>query len=101
MDEAGRGPFAIRANGSGNFRYGVAVALDSFEQLDDPGFSLALEHAIDRALTVLDDRARGKRGAVSTDADEAARQRGLGPLREVDDLRHIGQVVAGKGDQVG
>jgi hypothetical protein len=50
---------------------------------------------------MLDDRLCGERGAVSADADKAVRQHGSGPLREVDDLRDIGEIVAGKGDEVG
>ena len=37
---------------------------------------------------------------MAADADESARQRAFGGLREVDDLRHIGEVVAGKSDEI-
>jgi hypothetical protein len=50
---------------------------------------------------VLDQRACGEGGAVAADADERARQRRPGPPGEIDDLRDIGEIVAGEGDDVG
>ena len=43
---------------------------------------------------------RGERGAVASDTDERARQGKLGRLRQIDDLGHVGEVVAGKGDEI-
>jgi hypothetical protein len=37
---------------------------------------------------------------VTTNADEGARQTEFGSLRQIDDLGHIGEVVAGEGDEI-
>ena len=42
----------------------------------------------------------GERGAVPADADKRRRQPSLRRLRQIDDLRNVGEVVAGKGDDV-
>ena len=64
-------------------------------------FALALEDAVDRPSAVLDESARGERGAVPADADKGLRQPRLGRLGEIDDLRNVGEVVAGKSDDIG
>ena len=37
---------------------------------------------------------------MAADADESARQSAFRSLRQIDDFRHIGEVVARKGDEV-
>jgi len=49
---------------------------------------------------VLQNGTRGEGGAVAADGDERARQSKLRRLRQIDNLGHIGEVVARKGDAV-
>jgi hypothetical protein len=42
----------------------------------------------------------GEGGAVATNADEGAWQTTFGSLRQIDDLGHIGEVVAGERDEI-
>jgi hypothetical protein len=42
----------------------------------------------------------GEGGAVAADADESARQSAFRSLRQIHDLRHISEVVAGKRNEV-
>ena len=100
LDEARPRTLAVSGDGAGHFGDCAAVALDGFKQLDDGRLALALEHAIDGALAVFKNGARGEGGAVAADADERAWQTKLRRLRQIDDLGHIGEVVAGKGDEI-
>ena len=81
----GPSPSAVTAPGTLATARGRRSTASS--SLTMPGFALALEHAIDRALAVLDDRARDERGAVAADADEDVAAARLGRLGEIDDLR--------------
>src|SRR5262245_5971048 len=72
LDKAGAGTFAVGGDGAGHFGDRVAVAGEPLEQLDHARLALALEHAVDRALAVLQDGIRGEGGAVAADADEGA-----------------------------
>ena len=100
MDKARRRPFAFRGDGAGD-RDRVMPGLDRGEQQRDRSFALALEHAVDGAFTVLDQRICGKRGAMPADADEHAGKARLGGLGEIDDFGNVRQVVAAEGDGVG
>ena len=100
LDEARPRTLAVRGDRPGHLGDCAAVARDGIEQLDDARLALALEHAIDGALAVLQDGIRDEGGAVAADADEGARQRKPGRLRQIDDLGHVGEVVAGKGDEI-
>ncbi len=75
--------------------------LDGEQEIGDRRFALALQHAIDGAGPVLEEVARDEGRAVPADEEEAAGELLLGDLRQVDDLRHVRQVVAGEGDDVG
>ena len=74
LDEAGTGTLAVGGDGAGHLGDRAAVAGERLEQLDHARLALALEHAVDRALAVLQDGRRGEGGAVAADADEGARQ---------------------------
>ena len=100
LDEARPRALALGGHGTGYFDDCAAVARDGFEQLDDAWLALALEHAIDGALAVFQNGLRSERDAVAADADERARQCKLRKLRQIDDLGHIGEVIAGKGDEI-
>src|SRR5262249_29267118 len=100
LDDGGRSPSAVRGDGARHFSYGAAVARHGFKQLDDACLALALEHTIDRALAMLQNGLRGEGGAVATNADEGAWQTTFGSLRRIDDLGHIGDAVAGEGDEI-
>src|SRR5262249_37154832 len=100
IDEGRPRTLAVRGDGARHFSYGAAVARHGFKQLDDGCLALALEHTIDRALAMLQNGLRGEGGAVATNADEGAWQTTFGSLRQIDDLGHIGEVVAGEGDEI-
>ena len=99
MDKARRRPFSGGGDGA-RHRDRVAAGLDRGEQRRHRRLALALEHAIDRALAMLDDRGGGEGGAVAADADEDAREARLRRLGEIDDLGDVGEVVAGKRDDI-
>ena len=99
MDKTGRRSLAGGADGAR--RCGeVGAGLDRGEQRRQPGLALAAQHAIDRPLAMLKDRLGDKRGAVPADTDHGARQTRLRRLGEVDDLRDVGEVVAGEQDDI-
>ncbi len=75
IDETRPRTLAVGGDGAGHFRDCAAVARDRLQELDDTRLALALEHAVDGALAVLQDGACGEGGAVAADADESARQR--------------------------
>ncbi len=100
LDKAGPRTLAIGGDGAGHLGDGAAIARDGFKQLDDGRLAFAFEHAIDGAFAVFHNGVRGEGGAVAADADESARQSELGGLCQVDDLGHIGKIVAGKGDEI-
>ena len=101
MHEGGSRTFAVGGDGAGHLGDGAAVARDGFQQLYDARLALALEDAIDGTLPVLQDGRPGERGAVPSDADKGAWQRKPGRLCQIDDLGHVGEVVAGEGDKIG
>src|SRR5262249_4501296 len=84
----------VRGADARQFSEGAAVARNGLKQLDDGCLALALEHTIDRALAMLHNGLCGEGGAVATNADEGARQTTFGNLCQIDDLGHIGEVVA-------
>jgi hypothetical protein len=100
LDEARPGALALGGDGAGHFGDCVTVARDGFKQPDDAGLALALEHAIDGAFAMFQNGLRGEGSAVAADADEGAWQSKLRSFRQIDDLGHIGEVVAGKGDEI-
>ncbi len=74
MDEMRLRPLAVFGDNAGHLGDGTAIAGDRIDERDDAGLALTLKHAIDRALAVLDDGARGERRAVPADTDKASRQ---------------------------
>ncbi len=50
---------------------------------------------------MIDDRLGGERGAMAADADEHIREARFGRPGEIDDLGHVRQIVAAKGDHIG
>jgi len=100
LDKAWPRTLALGGDGAGHFGDCATVARDGFKQLDDARLALALEHAIDGALAVFQNGLRGEGGAVAADADERTWQSKLRNLRQIDDLGHIGEVVAGKCDEI-
>src|SRR3546814_17144236 len=58
------------------------------------------QDAVDRAFAVLQQLLGREGGAVPADEDEAAGEAPLRRLGEVDDLRHVREVVAGEGDRL-
>jgi len=76
------------------------ILLHRVQKRDDRGLALAFQDTIDRAGGVLQHRVRDERAAVAAHAHEAAWQHGLGRLRQIHDLRHVGEVVARKGHDI-
>ena len=99
VDKAGRRAFAGSGDGSGN-RDRVVAGLDCREQQRHRRLALALEHAVNRAPAMRDDGGRGEGRAVTADADEDAGEARFRRFGEIDDLGDIGQVVAGKRDDI-
>src|SRR4029078_10065394 len=77
------------------------IMLDSLPELRHDGLSLAFEYAIDCALAMFQKAIRNKRGAMSSDEHKTLRQHALGELREIDDFRHIRQIVTGERHNIG
>src|SRR5437588_12957886 len=100
MYEAGWRALSGRGDRTGN-RADRVPRLDWGNQERHGGLALALEHAIDGARPVRDDRARGKGGAVAADANEDSREPRLGRLGEIDDLGHVRQIIARNRDDLG
>jgi len=92
----GPSPAAVTTPGH---RGQVAPARDGGEQRGKPGLAFPLQHTVDCAVAMRDDRRRGEGGAVAADADEGQREARLGGACEIDDLRDVGEVVAGEGDR--
>jgi hypothetical protein len=101
VDKARRRSLAPGRDRAGDGRGGAAPARDRGQELGDRRLALAFEDAIDRPRAMLEDRRGGKGGAVPAHHDEAFWQQRLGALREVDDLRNIGEVVAREADDIG
>ena len=99
MDEARRRPFAGGGDRAGD-RGRVIPGFDRRQQQRHRRFAFPLEHAVDGARAVLDQRLCDERCAVPTDADEDAGKARLGRLGEIDDLGDVRQIVATKGDDV-
>src|SRR5262245_44397558 len=100
LDETRPRTLALCGDGAGHLDDRAAVARHGFKKLNDARLALALEHAIDRALAMFQNGSCREGGAVATNADEGARQTTFGSLRQIDDLGHIGEVVAGEGDEI-
>src|SRR5271169_2633722 len=73
LDKAGRRPLSRRGDRTWN-RSDIPSALDCIQKQRHPRLALAFEDAVDRPRPVLDQRACGERGAVSSDADKSPRQ---------------------------
>ena len=101
VHEVRRRTFAVCGHRAGHGSDGIAIMLDRRQERDDTGFAFALEHAIDGAFAMIHNCLCGERSAVAADADETARQFAFGRLGKVDDLRDIGEIVAGKSHEVG
>ena len=100
LDEAGPRSLAVRGDRAGHLGQRATIPGNRFEQPADARLALAFQDAIDRALAVLEDGGRSEGCAVAPDTDEGARQDDPGSLRQIDDLRHVGEVVAGERDEV-
>ena len=79
----------------------VAAACCRLQQRDRRRLAFTFEHAIDRACCVSQDIGGSKRSAMATDKQETARVRGLDRLRQIDDFRYVGQIVAGEAHRIG
>src|SRR6516225_8184836 len=96
--KAGRGPSPSEVTAPGTLAIAPrspATASSSLTMDASPSPS-----PYDRALAMLHNGLCGEGGAVATNADEGARQTTFGSLRQIDDVGHIGEVVAGEGDEI-
>jgi len=78
----------------------AALAGERFQQRRQARLALAFQHAIDRALGVPQDRARGERRAVAADQYEAFGQQAFRQFRQIDDLGQIGEIISRERDDV-
>ena len=99
LDKARRRPLSRPGDRTGN-RSDIPPPLDRAEKQRHSRLALALEDAVDGTRAMLDQSARGERGAVPADADKGLRQAGFCRFREIDDLRDVREVVAGKSDDI-
>src|SRR5215813_10202633 len=99
MDKDRRRPFSCWGDRARN-QLDTRSGLDCTEEERHRCLALTLEDAVDRPSAVLDESGRGERGAVTADADKGPRQPHLGCLCEIDNLRNVGEVVAGKSDDI-
>jgi hypothetical protein len=100
-NEPRRRPLAVQRDRAGHGCERGGAVLSGVERRGQHRLALALEHGIDRAFRVLQQGFRRERGAVAANEDEASRQPQLRDPGEVDDLRHVREVVAGERDRVG
>ena len=70
-------------------------------ELRNRGFAFPFEHAVDRSPGMLEQVARHERGAVSAEEDEHPRMPRSRGLCQVNQLRNIGQIVAGECHDIG
>ena len=73
LDEDGRRPLPVRRDDAGHAVERSPVVRHRLERAADRRLALALEHAVDRPVGVLEDLAGDERGAVAADEDERAR----------------------------
>src|ERR1700757_535422 len=78
----------------------LSVVAHSLKQRDNRGFAFALQHTVNRTPTMLEDLLRNKRSTVSTYENETIWQLSLRRGSEIKDLGDVGEIVAGKGDNV-
>ena len=79
----------------------MAVVPGCVEQRDDAGFSFAFQDAINRAVPVLENLLSGERRAVAADENEGIGKLRARSLREIEDFRDVGEVIARERDDVG
>lgn len=99
LHEPRRRPLAALGDRAGDIGQ-IAAARHSGQQRADRGLALPLQDAVDGPLAMAQQVGRDERGAVPAHEDEARRLHDLDRLRQVDDLRHVRQIVAGEADRV-
>ena len=99
FDKFGRRPLTGRGDGARNPAR-LRAGFDRLEEQRQARLALAPQHAIDGALGMGNDRGRGERRAMPADTDGNLGKARLRRLGEVDDLRHVCQIVAGEGDDL-
>ena len=99
VDEDRPRPLALRRDRA---RHGGerAPGLEGREEGRKRRLALALEHAVDRAVRVGEERGGDERGAVAADHDRRGGEVLLRGLGQIDDLGDVGEVVAGEDDHV-
>src|SRR5437868_11139457 len=90
-----------RRHYTGNLRDGGSVMLNGQQEFRNDGLTFALENAIDRTRAMIEKPLGDERGAVAADEHKTRRKRVLGEFCKIDNLRHICQIVAGEGYDVG
>src|SRR5271170_2246606 len=99
VDKSGRRPFAGCGDGSGNCDR-VVAGLDRGEQKWHRRLALTFEHAVDGALAVRDNGARGEGRAVAADGNKDAGKARFRRFGEIDDLGHVRQIITGERDDI-
>ncbi len=70
------------------------------EEVQDRRLTLPFEDAVDGAGPMPEKLRRNKGGAVAADKDETRRQFYFREFGQIDNLRHVGQIITGEGDDV-
>jgi len=68
---------------------------------NDHRLTFTFEHSVDAAVSMLQDLGTSEGSTVATDHNQGLRQKRAGRLRQVDDFRHIGQIIARENHRVG
>jgi hypothetical protein len=96
LKHSNRRSFASRRHGAWHESQRPAFSGKRLEQRSHDRFPFALQHTVDPAVGVLEQGLRNERGAMPSDEHPTCGQQLFGHLREIDDFRHIGQIVARK-----
>ena len=79
----------------------LPVVLDRLQQLQHGGLPLACQNTVDRTTAVREKLLGDKGSTMATDEHEAVGEECLGGFGQIDNFRHVGEVVTRKGDNIG
>src|SRR5579859_7603875 len=93
----GGSPPPSRGDHAGDLRNGLTVVFNGIQQKRHDRLAFTFDDAIDRAVSMCEEFFRDKGCAVASYQHEAVRCIQRGEFAEVDDLRDIGEIIAGEG----
>ena len=75
--------------------------LDGLQEFWNERLPFPLENAIDRSCAMLQELLRNKRGAMAADEHKTLRQCVFREFGQIDNFRHVRQIIAGEGHDIG